>query len=162
MFLPKFTSSRFSTPKDRPLPKEEGVNGGQRILIVDDDVEICRLNLDFLSDVGYQTDVAESGVNAWKMIQRNRYDLIITDYNMPGLNGLDLVKRLRANKISTPVILTSGSAIAPEIIDGLDQTTVLPKPYTFDVLLDVVQSALEDISDISDSGPERLPENLRF
>ena len=86
----------------------------RRILVVEDEPEIRRLNAVVLTDSGYEVDTADDGMMGWYALHAtchapDSYDLLITDYNMPGLTGLDLVERLRAAHMALPVIMASGT-----------------------------------------------------
>jgi len=86
-----------------------------RILVVDDDSDIRRLNAEVLKSSGYEVDTAEDGeVGLEKVLHAvsyapDSYDLLITDYQMPKLSGLDLVKKLRAERMALPVIIATGT-----------------------------------------------------
>src|ERR1035441_6822218 len=80
-----------------------------RILVVDDEPDIRRLNAEVLKSSGYEVDTAEDGKAGWQALQAvthapDSYDLLITDHNMPELSGLALVKKLRAARMALPVI----------------------------------------------------------
>ena len=64
---------------------------------------------------GYAVDVAEDGAAAWEALQANRYELLITDNNMPRLTGIELLKKLRSARMALPVILVSGTMPAEEL-----------------------------------------------
>lgn len=66
-----------------------------RILIIDDDEEMRSLLKDFLEEEGFETDSAGNGVDAFQKVDREPFDLIITDVRMPGLTGLDILPVLR-------------------------------------------------------------------
>lgn len=66
-----------------------------RILIIDDDEEMSSLLRDFLKDVGYETDSANNGGTALGKISRKPYDLVLTDFRMPGLTGLDILPEIK-------------------------------------------------------------------
>jgi DNA-binding response OmpR family regulator len=116
----------------------------RRILVVDDDVSIRELNTDLLIHSGYAVDVAEDGAIAWATMQRNNYDLLITDQNMPKVTGLELVKKLRAAHMALPVILATGAVPTDELNrhPGLQLAATLAKPYTTEQLLGTVREVL--------------------
>ena len=68
---------------------------GERILIVDDNEQIRLALLAFLESVGYDVDLAPDGSSALRAVRGNEYDLLIVDHNMPGLEGPEVVKRIR-------------------------------------------------------------------
>ena len=76
--------------------------------------------------------------------QKKSIDLLILDYKMPDLNGIECIKKLKAKKIDVPIILSSGSTTAanPDEIKDLNVDRVLIKPYDFDKLLDIIQDLL--------------------
>ncbi len=119
-------------------------NPPQRILVADDDEDIRRLNIDILTLSGYRVDAAEDGAVAWDNLQRNNYDLLITDNNMPKVSGFELLKKLRAGRMALPVIMASGTLPAEEFMQSpwLQPTATLLKPFTSDELLGTVRKVL--------------------
>jgi CheY-like chemotaxis protein len=80
----------------------------QKILVVDDDEDSRYVTRQRLLRIGYFVDEAADGEEAWEALLAVRYDLLLTDHNMPRLCGLDLVARMRAAGMRLPVILHSG------------------------------------------------------
>jgi DNA-binding response OmpR family regulator len=120
-----------------------------RILVVDDDRDICLLSADVLTRSGYHVDTAPDGEAGWKALHAvshdpDSYDLLITDHEMPGLSGLDLVKKLRAARLALPVILSSGRLPLEELQRHawLEIAATLVKPYTNDEMLGTVKAVL--------------------
>jgi DNA-binding response OmpR family regulator len=114
------------------------------ILLVDDDRDICVLNADVLVRAGYKVDTAENGASAWKALRSNHYDALITDNTMPEITGLDLIKKLRSEDMTLPVILASGTVPAEELnqCPWLQVDALLPKPYSVAELLITVNRVL--------------------
>jgi two-component system sensor histidine kinase and response regulator WspE len=81
----------------------------QRILLVEDDAAVRRINARVLARSGYQVATAEDGDAGWEALHANHFDLLITDHSMPRLSGLQLVKKVRSARLALPVILVSGS-----------------------------------------------------
>jgi two-component system nitrogen regulation response regulator GlnG len=112
--------------------------------VVDDDLDILRFNLDALSHSGYHVDTAENGALAWETLQLNRYDLLVTDNNMPNVSGIDLLKRLRAARMMLPVIMATGNPHLEEFYRNpeLQPVVTLSKPYTIRELLGTIENLL--------------------
>lgn len=127
-----------ATPASRPslLPA--------RILVVEDDRDLRRLNTEVLTRAGYLVDGAEDGDAGWTALETDSYDLLITDNNMPKLTGLDLLKKLRSARIVLPVIMATGTLPAHEFAQSpwLIPDATLIKPYTVPELLAAVQAVL--------------------
>ncbi len=66
------------------------------ILIVDDEPLACGMLARLLSAYGHQVDTAQDGATALELVEQNSYGLAVIDYNMPGMNGVELFRRLRA------------------------------------------------------------------
>lgn len=111
-----------------------------RILVVDDDGDIRRLNSEALAGSGYHVDAAEDGAVGWEALNANSYDLLITDHDMPKLSGIDLIKKLRSARMGVPVILSSGVISGEKLEPPL--VAALPKPFTLDQLLGTVRQVL--------------------
>jgi DNA-binding response OmpR family regulator len=86
-----------------------------RILLVDDEPDVRSLNAEVLTEAGYQVDTAENGAAGWKALVANHYDALVTDNTMPGVTGLELIKKLRSADMSMAVILASGTVPAEEL-----------------------------------------------
>jgi CheY-like chemotaxis protein len=83
-----------------------------RILLVDDNKLGLLARRAVLEDQGYRITTAAEGQEAFEHIKREKFDLIITDYKMPRMNGLELIRRARERSAGTPIILISGYAEA--------------------------------------------------
>jgi PAS domain S-box-containing protein len=104
-----------------------------RILLVDDDVLIAMSSADMLMDLGHDVVEAHSGREALEYLgEGNGFDLMITDFSMPGMNGGDLAKAARDVLPNLPILIASGYAELPPGV-GLDFAR-LGKPYTQDQL----------------------------
>jgi CheY-like chemotaxis protein len=91
------------------------------ILLVDDDPDILEIiRLDLEDDPAFAVDTSGSSAEALKKAQTNRYDVIITDWRMPSMNGTQLIRALRANGCSSRIILYSGHNISADIRTALD------------------------------------------
>ena len=88
--------------------------------------------------------MAEDGAAAWEALQANRYDLLITDNNMPRLTGMELLKKLRSARMELPVIMATGTLPTQELAQNpwLEPVAMLAKPYATDQLLDTVKNVL--------------------
>ena len=134
------TSVRPLGPAEAP-PRE-------RILVVDDEPMIRNLNAKVLMDAGYQVDVAEDGAVAWAALQTYRYDLLITDNNMPNVSGLELITKLTAAGLELPVIMATGALPDAEFARSpwLQPAIALLKPYTLGELLGAVRQVLVSVA----------------
>ena len=124
------------------LPPE--TNFRQRILVVEDDPMIRRLNTKVLICSGYLVDAAEDGAVAWAAIQQESYDLIVTDHDMPKMTGVDLLRSLHEARLALPVIMATGSFPGEELErqPWLKVGVTLLKPYGLDDLLAAVNHVL--------------------
>src|ERR1039457_4684287 len=90
-------------------PLQRQPNLRQRILVVDDDPLIRRLNSEVLIYSGYRVDAADDGASAWDALLVNDYDLLITDNDMPKVTGVDLLKKVHATRMAMPVVMAAGT-----------------------------------------------------
>ncbi|HKN85504.1 MAG TPA: response regulator [Nitrospiraceae bacterium] len=119
------------------------MNRMNRVLIVDDD-EAGRLALSTcLASSGYEPTEASDGMEALIRLQTGAYALVITDYRMPGLNGIELMQIVR-KKWKIPVLLISGHLTeVEEQVAILSEACVLRKPIDRDTLLPLVKLAIQ-------------------
>ena len=80
----------------------------RRILIVDDDAVIRTLLVDVLTDPGYQLDTANNGADAIEKLEREHFDLVVTDMVMPKANGLDVLLASKRLEPDRPVVIITG------------------------------------------------------
>jgi two-component system, chemotaxis family, chemotaxis protein CheY len=116
----------------------------RRILVVEDDDDIRRFNAEALSGCGYHVDTAVDGSDGWEVLNKSRYDLLITENNMPNLSGIELIKKLNATGMPVRVIMASG--VSHEQESDLRLTATLPKPFTLDELLGTVHQVLGEVA----------------
>jgi CheY-like chemotaxis protein len=116
----------------------------QRILVVDDDHDMRQLNVDVLTDFGYDVHAAKDGAAGWDLLLINRYDLVITDNQMPKMTGIEMIDRLRSAAIKTPVIMATGNLPVHEFTrrPWLYPNASLQRPFTSEVLLATVKKVL--------------------
>jgi two-component system OmpR family response regulator len=135
-------TSQAGEPDGVPLQREP--SPPHRILVVEDDDEIRRLSAELLVDSGYHVDAAEDGAVAWDALQRNSYDLLVTDNNMPKVSGVELLKKLHAARMALPVIMATGVFPDEEFTRSpwLQPAATLLKPFTAGELLITVKNVL--------------------
>jgi DNA-binding response OmpR family regulator len=125
-----------------------------KILLIEDEVEILQALMLCLKDLGYIVDAARDGERGRFMAETSSYDLIILDYNLPKLNGREVIKQLRHNKNNTPILMLTVHAALSDKVDllNLGADDYLTKPFAFAELAARVQTILrrpaERISDI--------------
>jgi two-component system, OmpR family, response regulator len=121
---------------------------GVRILVVDDEAYITDLIAAGLRFVGFEVDTAAEGRDALAKVAATRPDLVVLDISMPGIDGLEVVERLRRDGVATPVVfLTARDAPADRIrglhVGGDDYIT---KPFSLDELLARIEAILRRVS----------------
>jgi CheY-like chemotaxis protein len=130
--------------QDMPV-SEKAIGAEKSILVVEDDLDSRKLIARFLENNGYTVTSAEDGVRALMQLGKQRFDLIISDVNMPNLNGFKLLEMKGQKRIETPVIfLTSRSD--PEDMEkglGLGAAGYITKPTKKEILLSKVKAVLE-------------------
>lgn len=121
-------------------------NAFKRILVVDDDVDILRVNAELLRCSGYHVDAVDDGAIAWETLQLNSYDLLLTDNKMPKVSGIDLLQRLHALGLALPVIMATGTLPSEDFIryPWLRPAAILLKPFTSEELLGTVKKVLRE------------------
>src|SRR5258705_2994243 len=91
-----------------------------RLLVVEDDFALSEVLVHSLQEVGYAVHSVDDGLAADALLRHERFDVIVLDLGLPGLDGLDVLRRLRANGSTTPVLILSGRDADDERVHGLD------------------------------------------
>ena len=114
-----------------------------RILIVEDEAAIARFVELELRHEGYQVDKAEDGRAGLEQAMAGQYDLVLLDIMLPGLSGLEVLRRLRREK-DTPVILLTARDTVMDKVSGLDMGAddYITKPFAIEELLARIRTAL--------------------
>jgi two-component system response regulator HydG len=117
-----------------------------KILIVDDDLDICELLCKFLSRKGYEAASTHNAADALAELKKNQYDLIISDFRLPDDNGLNLLQRVKILQPDAQFILITGYSDVKMAVKAmkLGAYEYVTKPLHPDEILSTIKSALED------------------
>jgi DNA-binding response OmpR family regulator len=116
-----------------------------QLLVVDDEPDTCANLKDIFTDLGYEVDVAYDGPSALALVDLKTYDIAILDLRMPGMDGLELFRRIKAVSQGTVALVVTAyatSETARRILDA-GAWRIMPKPVDFAALLRQVNEALE-------------------
>jgi YesN/AraC family two-component response regulator len=118
-----------------------------KVLVVDDDTEIRRLLVDLVDEIGLRADEAANGLEALDKIKKQSYDIILTDLEMPGANGIEVLENARAIRSDVHVIIITGYASLETAIKAikLGAYDYITKPFKWDEMRVAVQNAYEKI-----------------
>lgn len=114
------------------------------VLIVEDEKKVARFLQQGLEGERYTVEVAHDGLAGEARATSEKYDLIILDIQLPKKDGIAVLKQLRANHISTPVLMLTAKTSTEDTVEGLDAGAddYLTKPFSFEELLARVRSLL--------------------
>jgi two-component system OmpR family response regulator len=115
-----------------------------RILLVEDDQRIVGFIRKGLLEAGYEVSVAEEGPEGLRLASKANHDLIILDLMLPGMDGMEILQRLRDQAIQTPVLILSAKRTVSDKVEGLRAggDDYLVKPFAFAELLARMESLL--------------------
>lgn len=121
---------------------------GKRILVVDDQAHVVRILKRALSQNGYIVDTALNGVEALEHLQESTYVAVVTDYQMPKMDGIELCETFRQQDPTGATLLILSTAIADQSLeewaDALVNTIYLEKPVSLKRLTDILSDYLEN------------------
>jgi len=115
------------------------------ILVVDDDIFIRKIVEDRLKMEGYTVTTAEDGEVGWEKFLESTYQLIITDINMPKIDGIELLNKILATKIKIPAVVMSGelTETMEVLLKATGANAFLRKPFSVKELVNVVSLSLD-------------------
>jgi two-component system OmpR family response regulator len=107
-----------------------------RILVVEDEIDLCDTIAEGLQIDGYAVDKCYDGEEAYELIRVEGYDLVILDLNLPGMDGLDILREVRRQNKNIKVLILSARAEVSDKVLGLDMgaNDYLAKPFAFEEL----------------------------
>ena len=125
-------------------PLHDADQSAARVLVVDDEPSVVEVFKEFLSAQGYELTLAASGEDAVRRLRDCRPDIILTDLNLPGLSGLEVMRAAKAVDPEVCVVVVTGYASASTAIDALRQGAYdyVTKPFDLDDVLQIVERGL--------------------
>jgi two-component system, chemotaxis family, chemotaxis protein CheY len=129
-------------------PENAAVSKDMKFLVVDDFSTMRRIIKNLLNDLGYaNVTEADDGATALPMLQAGNFDFLVTDWNMPGMPGLDLLKAVRADArlAKMPVLMLTAEAKREQIIEAAQAGVngYVIKPFTAVTLKEKIDKILE-------------------
>lgn len=108
-----------------------------KILVVEDERGMAQVLRRGLEEENYSVSLAHDGNSALSLAENTRFDLVLLDVMLPGINGVQVAKRLREFQKETPILMLSARDTVPDIVKGLDAGAddYVTKPFSFAVLL---------------------------
>lgn len=121
-----------------------------KILIVDDFSTMRRIIKNLLRDLGFNnTHEADDGTSALPLLKEGSYDFLVTDWNMPGMSGIDLLKKIRADSelVSLPTLMVTAEAKRDQIVEAAEAGVngYVVKPFTAHTLKEKIDKIFERI-----------------
>ena len=126
------------------------MNKDMKILVVDDFSTMRRIIKNLLSELGFTNmSEADDGKTAWPMLQNGGFDFLVTDWNMPGMTGLELLKQVRADDSlkTLPVLLVTAESKREQIVEAAQAGVngYIVKPFTAKTLKEKIDRIFERI-----------------
>ena len=121
----------------------------KHVLLCDDEIQIIRAAEFKIKRAGYEVTIAADGQEGWDMIKQQRPDIVVTDCQMPRLDGLGLVKKIRANADTAdlPVLMLTAKGYELDeeyLYETLNIVELIPKPFSPRELLNSVEQTLQN------------------
>jgi DNA-binding NtrC family response regulator len=117
-----------------------------RVILIDDEVDLLQMLAQELTDAGFEVTAVDNGRDAIRAVQRERFDVAITDFKMPDMDGLETAVALKQIDPQLPIIMATGYASKAAVLAlGPYQLLVglLLKPFGLEQVLEVVDHALD-------------------
>lgn len=108
-----------------------------KLLVVEDEPRMLELLRRGLTEEGHNVVCASDGVEGWELAQAYEFDALVLDIMLPRMNGFELAKKLRQERIATPVLMLTAKDSVPDVVRGLDAGAddYLTKPFSFNELV---------------------------
>lgn len=129
----------------------------KRILMIDDDEELCEETSEILIDQGYRVTTAFDGLTGKRLIEKYDYDILILDVKMPGLSGLDILEGVKEQYKELKVVILTGKPLSRELPEERSYKdkeeeilkladAIIGKPFHIEVLLDKIKELSDKAS----------------
>jgi EAL domain-containing protein (putative c-di-GMP-specific phosphodiesterase class I) len=126
-----------------PGPDAPGASPRGRVLVVDDERSLLEVLGAMLAEAGWQVDTAANGRDALVLVDAQHYEVVLSDIDMPGINGVQLLREIRARDLDVPVLLITGHPRVETAVEALEHGALryLQKPLRERDLLSAVEDA---------------------
>lgn len=123
-------------------------NLSARVLLIEDEPEVRESYIDMLSLLGYDVEPAENGMDGLNKLEKGSYDIVITDLNMPVMNGLETLRRIKKKEMDTEVIVVTGFATIENAIGAMKQGAFdyITKPVSIEHVKIVLNKCMQKIN----------------
>lgn len=115
----------------------------KKILLVDDDPELCDEMSEILKGEGYFVETAFDGITGDNLIENNIYDVVILDFKIPGLNGVELLRRIKNKSKSSKVFIITGKPFIEKFLEeeklGGFIAGYMNKPFEIEKLIEKIK-----------------------
>ncbi|MDR9856431.1 response regulator transcription factor [Paenibacillus sp. VCA1] len=124
----------------------------QRLLVIEDEPTLARLLSYNLTQEGYEVTISDHGTTGFERAVQEPFDLIVLDLMLPGMNGFDILGKLRGKGIATPVIILTAKNAEEEVVQGLKlgADDYITKPFGVSELLARVATVLRRVSGVKE------------
>ncbi|MGB9712232.1 MAG: chemotaxis response regulator CheY [Dissulfurimicrobium sp.] len=124
------------------------IDYNMRVMIVDDFATMRRIVKNILIQIGFKNFIeADDGSTAWDILQKEKVDLVISDWNMPKMPGIDLLKKIRADErfADLPFIMVTAEAQKENIIEAVKArvSNYIVKPFTPETLSEKIEKIFQ-------------------
>ena len=129
----------------------------KKILMLDDDEELCEETAEILIDEGYRVTTAFDGLTGKRLVEKYDYDILILDVKMPGLSGLDILKSIKGQNKKLKVIILTGRPLSKNLQEERSYEDkeedilrladgIISKPFDIEILLSKIKELLDKTS----------------
>jgi DNA-binding response OmpR family regulator len=107
-----------------------------KVLLIEDDEKIAKNIKEYLKKEGFRVDLAKDGEEGFYLAQHNNYDVLIVDWMLPKMSGIEVIKKLREKDILTPALILTAKSDIEDKVEGLNVADdYLTKPFEFEELV---------------------------
>jgi len=116
---------------------------GLKVLMVDDEVVFCENMTKLLNTRGYQAKAVNEGEEAIRVLKKEVYDVVVLDFKMPGMNGIDILKKMNESGVTSQVIMLTGHGGVDTAMEAINLGAYdyLPKPCEVDELSEMINNS---------------------
>ncbi len=130
---------------------EKSIDLGMKVLVVDDFATMRKIVRNILKQIGFEDILeAEDGTAALRLIKNDQVGLVVTDWNMPNMSGLDLLREIRQNPQTTnlPVLMVTAEGLKENVMEAVKAgvSNYVVKPFTAEVLQEKIENIFKKMA----------------